>query len=143
MGQRDHTYGIREWTAIDNWFYFVVWFDKNLGINPAAVFDKKGRIGPGGFVFRDGKNVPIMSIELRSHTMRDDGLYPSETILDIVDKESREYELIARPGKIVPVPFVDKAGNRSVLVQSFGNFKLNGREGGYGSYETLRRLPKE
>jgi hypothetical protein len=140
MGQRDHTHGIREWTAIDNWFYFVVWFDQQLAINPAAVFDNKGRIGPGGFVFRDGINIPIMDIRLRSHELRPDGIYPSKTELEILDAEDRSYELIAKPGRIVPVPFIDEKGRKSALVQSFGEFELNGRKGGYGSYETLRRL---
>ena len=51
IGQRDHTHGIRDWTGIGNWFYFVVWFDKNLALNPAAVVLDDGRIGSGGFIF--------------------------------------------------------------------------------------------
>ncbi|MCJ7818017.1 MAG: hypothetical protein MUP60_04140, partial [Candidatus Thorarchaeota archaeon] len=48
IGQRDHTHGIRDWTGIGNWFYFVIWFDENLALNPAAVVLDDGRIGSGG-----------------------------------------------------------------------------------------------
>jgi len=49
MGQRDHTHGIRDWAGIQNWFYFVIWFNRELAINPAAVVGDDGGLGTGGF----------------------------------------------------------------------------------------------
>ncbi|TFG27223.1 hypothetical protein EU528_13225 [Candidatus Thorarchaeota archaeon] len=139
IGQRDHTHGIRDWTGIDMWFYFVVWFDENLAINPAGVVLDDGRIGPGGFIYKDGENIPIDTIQLRSHTYRENGYIPKSTVLDIVDKRGQSYTLKAEPGPLIPIPFKGEMGEVSYMVQSFGSFQLDDRRGGYGSYEVLRR----
>ncbi len=142
IGQRDHTHGIRDWTAIDNWFYFVVWFSKDLAVNPAAVFDNEGNLGPGGFIFRDGRNIPIVEITLLSHELRKDAVFPLKTELELVDAEGRRHHLLGQPGSIIPVPFTDTSGNKSSLVQSFGSFELDDAKGGYGAYETLSKGSK-
>jgi len=139
IGQRDHTHGIRDWTGIDNWFYFVIWFDDNLALNPAAVFLDDGRIGPGGFIYRNGENIPIKTIKLVNHSYKENSGFPSSTELEILDKKGQKYILVAKPGRIIPVPFRDEKGNVSFLIQSFGSFQLDDRKGGYGSYEVLRR----
>jgi len=140
MGQRDHTHGIRDWTGVGNWFYFVIWFDENLALNPAAVVAEDGRLATGGFIFRNGENIPLHRIEVLSHEFREDGIFPIRTELELQDKRGTIYNLIGEPGPIVPVPFADRSGIESILVQSFGKFKLNDKSDGYGSYETLRRL---
>lgn len=38
------------------------------------------------------------------------------------------------------MPFNDEQGNKSILVQSFGTFELDGIPEGYVSFETLRRI---
>ncbi len=139
IGQRDHTYGIRDWTGIGNWFYFVVWFDENLAINPAAVVLDDGRIGSGGFIYKNGKNIPIETIRVLDHSYREDGVYPISTELEIVDLLGENYILKARPGSIIPVPFRGDNGEVSFLIQSFGSFQLNDIKEGYGSYEVLRK----
>jgi len=139
IGQRDHTHGIRDWTGIDNWFYFVIWFDENLALNPAAVFLDDGRIGPGGFIYKNGENIPIETIKLVNHSYKENSGFPSSTELEILDKRGQRYILVAKPGPIIPVPFRDEKGNVSFLIQSFGSFQLDDRKGGYGSYEVLGR----
>ncbi|MGY5871820.1 MAG: hypothetical protein RTV72_06235 [Candidatus Thorarchaeota archaeon] len=139
LGQRDHTHGIRDWTGIGNWFYFVIWFDENLALNPAAVVMDDGRIGTGGFIYKDGENIPIETIRLVDHAYQENGVFPVSTELEIVDKKGQKYTLKASPGPIIPLPFRDENGNVSYLIQSFGSFQLDDRKGGYGSYEVLRR----
>ncbi|MHA1134968.1 MAG: DUF7065 domain-containing protein [Candidatus Thorarchaeota archaeon] len=137
IGQRDHTHGIRDWTGIDNWFYFVIWFDENLALNPAAVFLDDGRIGPGGFIYKNGENIPIDTIKLVDHSYQENGVFPKSTELEIIDKKGQKYKLIAKPGPIIPVPFRNDEGDVSYLIQSFGSFQLDDRTRGYGSYEVL------
>ena len=43
-------------------------------------------------------------------------------------------------GPIIPVPFTDNEGKQSILVQSLGSFELDDIKGGYGTYETLRKI---
>ncbi|MHA1907789.1 MAG: DUF7065 domain-containing protein [Candidatus Thorarchaeota archaeon] len=142
MAQRDHTHGIRDWTGIGNWFYFVVWFNEDLAINPAAIVMEDGRLGTGGFLYKNGENIPLMEIKLKEHKFDAEGVFPESTTLELVDAKGEKHILQGKPGDIIPIPFEDADGNRSVLVQTFGTFELDGEKGGYGSYEVLRRMRK-
>jgi hypothetical protein len=140
LGQRDHTYGVRDWTGVGNWLYYVVWFNKDLAINPAAIITENGQMSTGGFIFRNGNNIPLRTINVVDQKFREDGVLPVSSELYIVDALGDTHTLKARVGPIIPVPFVDHEGNQSILVQSMGSFELNGIKGGYGSFETLRRV---
>jgi hypothetical protein len=140
IGQRDHTYGVRDWTGVGNWLYYVVWFDKNLGINPATIVTENGRLSTGGFLFKEGKNIPLENIKIIEEKFRDDGVLPVSSELEILDTLGDVHILKAFVGPIIPVPFLDQDGNRSILVQSIGKFELDGRKDGYGSFETLRKM---
>jgi len=137
MSQRDHTHGVRDWTGIGDWLYYVVWFNQELAINPAAIVSEDGRVSTGGFLFKDGRNVPLRTIRVLDQRFRD-RVIPVSSTLEIVDAEEVRHILRARAGPVVPLPFTDGSGNVSVLAQSFGSFELDGFYGGYGSYETLR-----
>ncbi len=138
IGQRDHTYGVRDWTGIGNWLYYVVWFSENLCINPAAIIAEDGRISSGGFIFENGKNIPIKAIRVINQEFRNN-ILPISSEIEITDALNRSHNLEGKTGPMVPVPFTDNQGRLSILTQAFGNFTLDGRPGGYGSFETLRR----
>ena len=142
LGQRDHTYGVRDWTGVGDWLYYVVWFNKNLAINPAAIITDDGNLSTGGFLYKDGKNIPLKSIDVVDQQFREDGVFPISSELELIDDLGNNHTLKARVGPIIPIPFKDKEGNRSILVQSMGNFELDGIKEGYGSFETLRRVSK-
>ncbi|MFX0187466.1 MAG: hypothetical protein ACFE8A_06995 [Candidatus Hodarchaeota archaeon] len=140
IGQRDHTYGIRDWTGVGNWLYYVIWFNKNLAINPAAIVGDDGSLSTGGFLFKNGKNIPLKTIRIIDQQFRENGVLPVSSKLEIIDFQEEKHILKAKVGPIIPVKFVDDDGNISILVQSFGNFELNGKTGGYGTFETLRKV---
>ena len=139
MGQRDHTHGIRDWTGVGDWLYYVIWFNKDLCINPAAIVAEDGRVSTGGFLFKDGKNIPLKTIEILDQKFREDGVFPVSSKLKIVDWEDEEHILTGKVGPIIPVPFKDSEENLSYLIQAFGEFEMDGRKGGYGTFETLRK----
>ena len=138
IGQRDHTHGVRDWTGIGNWLYYVVWFSQDLCINPAAIIADDGRVSSGGFIFENGKNIPIKTIRVISQEFRD-YVYPVSSKIEIIDSLNRSHILEGKTGPLVPVPFTDSQGRLSILTQAFGDFALDGRSGGYGSFETLRK----
>ena len=140
IGQRDHTFGIRDWTGVGDWLYYVIWFNENLAINPAAIIADDGRLSTGGFLFKDGKNIPLKTIRVLDQQFRDDGILPISSKLEIVDFNGNKHILKAQVGPIIPVPFEDNEGNKSILVQSFGTFELDDITGGYGTFETLRKV---
>ena len=137
IGQRDHTYGIRDWTGVGNWLYYVIWFNENLAINPAAIIADDGRLSTGGFLFKDGKNIPLKTVRIVDQQFREDGVLPISSELEIVDYSGEKHILKARVGPIIPVPFEDKDGSKAILVQSFGSFELDGISEGYGTFEIL------
>ncbi|MBD3255886.1 MAG: hypothetical protein GF383_12390 [Candidatus Lokiarchaeota archaeon] len=141
MGQRDHTYGIRDWTGVGNWLYYVVWFNKNLAINPAAIISTDGKLSTGGFLFKNGENIPLQSIKILDQQFRSDGIFPTSSKLEIIDNNGVTHVLKATVGPIIPIPFADKEGKKSILVQSFGSFELDDITEGYGTFETLRKAP--
>jgi len=59
--------------------------------------------------------------------------------IEITDSLSRNHILEGKTGALVPMPFMDSQGRLSILTQAFGDFVLDGRPGGYGSFETLRK----
>ncbi|TFG08812.1 MAG: hypothetical protein EU539_01290 [Promethearchaeota archaeon] len=140
IGQRDHTYGIRDWTGVGNWFYYVIWFNKNLAINPAAIIGDDGRLSTGGFLFKDGRNIPLKTLRIVDQKFQTDNIFPVSSELEIIDYDGEMHVLKAQVGPIIPIPFEDKEGNKAILVQSFGDFELDGLSGGYGTFETLRRI---
>jgi len=137
LGERDHTHGVRDWTGIGNWIYYVVWFNEHLAINPAAIVLDDGRVSVGGFLWKDGVNTPIVGFRILEQRFRD-GVVPVSSVLELTDKNGVRYTLKGRAGPVVPLPFVDEHGKVSVLAQSFGEYELDGVTGGYGTYETLR-----
>jgi hypothetical protein len=143
LGQRDHTHGIRDWTGVGNWLYYVVWFNENLAINPAAIIAEDGRLSTGGFIFKDGKNIPLKIIRILDQKFRKDKIFPVSSELELVDKLNEKHILKACVGPIIPVPFQDNDGNQSILIQSFADYELDNITGGFGSFETLRKVEKE
>jgi len=137
MGQRDHTHGVRDWTGVGNWLYYVVWFNTELAVNPAAIVADDGRISTGGFLFKNGRNIPIKSMKIIGQKFRD-GILPVSSELQLEDADKVMHILKGKAGPVVPLPFKDEHGNVSVLAQSFGSFELDGVQGGYGGFETLR-----
>jgi hypothetical protein len=138
MGQRDHTHGLREWTGIASWLYYAVWFSEKLCINSAALVTEDGEISSGGFIFKNGKNIPIKSIRILDQEFQGD-VFPVSSKLELVDEFDGTHVLEGRAGSVVPVPFIDKEDNTSILAQSFGNFTFDSLTEGYGYFETLRR----
>ncbi len=61
------------------------------------------------------------------------------TCVELTEARGQKYILKAFPGSIIPVPYRGNIGKVAFIIQSFGNFHLDDRKGGYGSYEVLRR----
>ena len=140
MGQRDHTHGIRDWTGVGNWLYYVVWFNRNLAINPAVIIAEDGRLSSGGFLFKDGVNIPLKTINIVEQSFEKDGVFPKTSLLEITDWNDEKHSLKGHVGSILPIPFTDPDGKKSVLIQAFGEYELDGVTGGYGTFETLRKI---
>ena len=92
-------------------------------------------------MFKEGKNIPLKQISIIEEHFREDSLYPISSKLKIIDYLDNRHILYAHVGRIIPIPFKDNEGNQSILIQSFGDFDLDGIKG-YGTFETLRKVKK-
>ena len=137
LGQRDHTHGVRDWTGIGNWLYYVVWFSEKLAVNPAAIVGDDGKISTGGFIFKGGRNIPIMKIRVLDQQFSGE-IFPVSSKLELLDEDGCTHVLSGKAGPSVPIPFSDEKGQTSILTQSFGTFEMDGVSDGYGTFETLR-----
>ncbi len=137
IGQRDHTHGVRDWTGVGDWLYYVVWFDEGLAVNPAAIVREDGRISVGGFLWKDGKNIPITNLRILEQRFKEN-VIPVSSVLELTDSGGVRHVLRGRAGAVAPIPFLDERGGLSILSQGFGEYELDGVKGGYGTYETLR-----
>ena len=137
LGERDHTHGVRDWTEIGNWIYYVVWFNERLAINPAAIVLDDGRVSVGGYIWENGENTPLIGFRIIDQQFRD-GIIPVSSTLELTDSKGVKHVLKGKAGPVVPLPFVDEHSKVSVLTQSFGEYELDGVSGGYGTFETLR-----
>ena len=82
----------------------------------------------------------MKTIKIVDQKFREDGIFPVSSELRIVDALGESHQLKAYVGPIIPVPFLDNEGNKSILVQSLGTFELDGIKDGYGTFETLRKV---
>jgi hypothetical protein len=137
LGQRDHTHGVRDWTGIGSWLYYVVWFSEELAVNPAAIVSEDGKVSTGGFMFKSGRNIPITKIRVLDQQFNNE-IFPVSSKLELLDEDGCTHILKGKAGPAVPIPFSDEKGQTSILTQSFGTFEMDGVSGGYGTFETLR-----
>ena len=137
LGQRDHTHGVRDWTGIGNWLYYVIWFSEKFACNPAAIISDEGKVSTGGFIFKNGRNIAIKEIRVLDQQFSDN-ILPINSKLQLLDEDGKTHVLTGKAGPTVPIPFASKKGEISILTQSFGTFEMDGVSNGYGTFETLR-----
>lgn len=61
-GSRDHSWGLRDWSAADHWKLFTVRFGDDLTLHALAA-SVNGRRLAGGFVWREGRIFAITRVE--------------------------------------------------------------------------------
>ena len=62
LGQRDKSWGVRDWAHAEGWDWITVQFGEDFSFN-AWVAPYKGSRYVGGFVYRDGKNRALAEVE--------------------------------------------------------------------------------
>jgi hypothetical protein len=122
LGHRDHSWGIRDWSAVDRWRLFCCAFSKDLAINLW-----EGRIASRdfvkGYVFDGSRNTAIIKSEVRTRYKKD-GRRPEGAIITVQDEAGREYEIRCKVLSCVTFPL-----KGSVLYETFSHMRCNGMTG--------------
>ncbi len=61
-GSRDHSWGLRDWSAADHWRLFIVRFGDDLALHALSV-SCRGRHATGGFLWEGGKALALARVE--------------------------------------------------------------------------------
>ena len=119
LGHRDHSWGIRDWSAVDRWRLFCCAFSKEFAINLW-----EGRIVSRdfvkGYVFDGTRNTAIIKSRVSTRYKRD-GRRPERATITVQDEAGREYEIQCKVLSCVTFPL-----KGSVLYETFSHMRCNG-----------------
>lgn len=136
LGERDHSWGVREWTAPKMWIWLTAEFDEGTALNVTKLLTEEGEVS-AGFIHLHGRNLPIVSAEVR--TTFDEQGRPSSLDLLISDKEGGVHKVTAEVMKTAQLPFPSRDGKAvSLLSENLARYRWGGKEG-YGIAEFLKR----
>lgn len=128
FGQRDHSWGIRDWAGVDWWYWVSPIFGEDLSLN---IFKAAGggTTSVGGMLWTDKKASQISSADIEVD-LDSDGRQQRAHIRG-KDADGRYIELEGERVAIVSLPV-----GASVIDEAFFRFTMSGRTG-YGVFEYL------
>lgn len=128
-GHRDHSWGIRDWSSIDNYWLFSCTLDKENAFNLWKGF-ARGKSFHDGYIFDSGKNLEIISSEIKGQ-YADDLSEPRGCELWFEDEEGGRHEVRCKVICSVPIPMPKCIIYETVAKMEYGN------NAGFGLLERL------
>ncbi len=136
LGERDHSWGMRDWAAPSVWVWLSCQFSQRLAFNATRLIVGKD-VMDGGFLFRDGANVPIVKADIITEYHKEGG--PKAIKMWLMEKSGEVHELEAEILRSMKMPFsVSTERSVSVMYEALARFRM-GDETGYGIAEYLNR----
>lgn len=134
MGERDHSWGVRDWNAPRMWVWITAQFDEGFAFNLTKLFMDRGEVD-AGFIHLDGKNVPIVRADIVTEYNRDGS--PNTVYMALHDKEGDVHGAKAVIKHKVALPFASKDDRvLSLMHECLSKFTLDD-DVGYGIVEYL------
>ncbi len=136
LGERDHSWGVRNWIAPTMWIWLAAQFSEDVAMNVTKLFADDGVVD-AGFVRLDGRNLPIVKAEVE--TDHDSEGAPTGLSMVLHDKLGGSHVMTAKVIKTVKLPFTGHEGYGSVVIyETLSKYEFDGRTG-YGIAEFLVR----
>uniref|UniRef100_A0A7C3ETP2 Uncharacterized protein n=1 Tax=Candidatus Methanomethylicus mesodigestus TaxID=1867258 RepID=A0A7C3ETP2_9CREN len=136
LGERDHSWGIRDWNAPLMWIWITCQFSEIHALNVTKLVVEEGEVD-AGFVHYGGRNVPIKSAKV-STAFAQDGA-PESLEMALEDADGKVHRLSGIVLKMATLPFKSSDSARlSTLYEPLARFAMGG-EVGYGIAEYLVR----
>lgn len=131
LGQRDHSWGIRDWAGVEWWYWVSPVFGTDLSLNVFKA--KSGDItSEGGMLWMDGRATSVTSAEVEP-VFDSDGRQQFAHLL-ATDNKGRKVEIEGERIAIVSLPV-----GETVIDEAFFRFS-GGSRIGYGVFEYLHSL---
>jgi hypothetical protein len=110
MGERDHSWGVRDWNAPRMWVWITCQFDEGYAFNLTKLFMDKGEVD-AGYIHMDGKNIPIIRADIVTEYNRDGS--PNTVYMALHDKDGDVHGIKSVVKHKVVMPFASKDGRAS------------------------------
>lgn len=134
LGERDHSWGIRDWNAPKMWIWLTCQFSETCALNITKLVTEDGEVD-AGFIHINGVNIPIITVDIHTDYTEDNCPQSFEMILE--DKKGTIHNVSAVIMKHIQLPFPNKDGeNLSVMYETLTKYTLD-KEIGYGIAEYL------
>ncbi len=133
FGERDHSWGIRDWHGCRRWTWFTAQFGQDLAFNCwyAVVEDKEVLRGS---VYDGEKNFPVKDIGIQT-VFEEDGKTQKSMSFELTDSIGRTFKIDAKALIVIPVLRVSP-GRTSLLNEAFSEFRCDTKRG-FGVTEYL------
>jgi hypothetical protein len=131
-GQRDHSWGIRDWGGVEGWKWITAQFGKRFSFNVFSINDGNEETA-GGFVFDGNDNSRIVESKINL-ALGADGQTPRGAELTLIDERGRRHTITAQVFHVVPLK-----RHEAFIKECFARFSYNGMEG-CGVIERLHRI---
>lgn len=135
LGGRDHSWGVRDWTAPKMWTWLTCQFSEESAFNITRLVMPSGVV-EGGFLYEDGGNTPINRTDLKADFMADGS--PRSFELKLTGKKGEATRVTAIVMKKAQMPFQGQDGKTSTLHETLARYTMEGQTG-YGIAEFLVR----
>ena len=136
LGERDHSWGVRDWHAPRAWVWLTCQFNEGYGFNITKVWMDKMEID-AGFLYMDGENIPIVKVDTAIEWDADGS--PNTLYMAMYDNEGDVFGVkgIVRRKAKMHFHSEDKK-NPVVMWETLARFKMD-NETGNGIAEFLGR----
>ena len=136
LGERDHSWGVRDWNAPKMWMWLTCQFSKESALNVTKLVMDEGEVD-AGFIHMAGKNVPLTKVEIE--TSWDTRREPKSLEMKLEDKKGTAYNVRAYVMRKAIVPFASRDGkNLSLMHENLARYEMDSNIG-YGIAEYLIR----
>jgi len=138
-GHRDHSWGIRDWSAPRLWTWLTCQFGDELAFNLSRVAIASVDVF-NGFITRDGNNYPIRRAALETE-FEDDGITQKRLRFKMEDTGGGAVEVTGEALIVIPL-HLESEGHRTLVNEALTEYRLEGRTG-LGISEYLHQLGGE
>jgi hypothetical protein len=136
LGERDHAWGTTDWIAPSAWTWLSGQFSEELAFNFTKLVVGKDVVD-AGFIYIDGRNRPIVRVDITTEFNKDGG--PKSLKTWLMEDNGEVHEIEAEILRTVRLPFAGNlATSVSVMYETLARYRL-GKETGYGIAEYLVR----
>jgi len=140
LGERDHSWGIRDWTAPKQWIWLTGQFNEKTAFNLTKLTTEQGDID-AGFLHLDNTTHPIKTAEI--HTNFTEANEPKDFKLTLTTTDEKTHHIQALMLDHIKVPFTNPATQEhSIMYENLARYSYN-EHTGYGIAEYLIKQDKK